>query len=211
MKISFIRHGKTLGNLQHRYVGRTDEELCKEGVQDAYRLKSDERYKNLNCADVIFVSPMKRCIQTVEILFCNSMGRNLPLADSEVGKSRKLQIIDDFREYDFGEYEMKNHEELMEYESYVKWLESNGAYEIPAGEGIKAFKKRVIRAFDSTINICNREKYNNAVYVVHGGTIMSILEQYDSENKSYYDYMIKNLDIYTAIWDGEKLLGRTEI
>lgn len=192
MKINFIRHGKTLGNMQHRYVGRTDEELCKEGVQDAERLKSDERYNNLNGADVIFVSPMKRCIQTAEILFCKSI-------------QRKLKIIEDFREYDFGEYEMKNHEELMEYESYKKWLESNGAYEMPAGEGMKSFKERVLRAFESTIDICKREKYENAVYVVHGGTIMSILERYDSENKSYYDYMIKNLDIYTAVWDGKKL------
>ena len=79
---------------------------------------------------------------------------------------------------------------------------------MPAGEGMESFKKRVLRAFDSTIDICNREKYENVVYVVHGGTIMSILEQYDSENKGYYDYMIKNLDIYTAVWDGKNLFRR---
>ena len=34
LKVTFIRHGKTFGNLQHRYVGRTDEELCDEGINE---------------------------------------------------------------------------------------------------------------------------------------------------------------------------------
>ena len=31
MKLTFIRHGKTQGNLESRYVGRTDQPLCAEG------------------------------------------------------------------------------------------------------------------------------------------------------------------------------------
>ena len=31
MKIYLIRHGETKGNLKKKYIGRTDEKLCREG------------------------------------------------------------------------------------------------------------------------------------------------------------------------------------
>lgn len=54
MKIVFIRHGRTKGNMQSRYIGITDEELCKEGI--------DELRSNTGIypkADIVFTSPMK--------------------------------------------------------------------------------------------------------------------------------------------------------
>lgn len=60
-----------------------------------------------------------------------------------MGKPVNMIQIEDFREYDFGEFEGKNHEELMEFESYRKWLENNGSYDLPAGEGMENFRKRV--------------------------------------------------------------------
>ena len=38
MKIVLIRHGATKGNLEKRYIGRTDEDLCGEGIK---KLKED--------------------------------------------------------------------------------------------------------------------------------------------------------------------------
>ena len=73
MELVFIRHGKTRGNLESRYIGTTDEELCKEGI-DGIR---DNLYKNIYpAADIVFTSPMKRCIQTAEIIYpglCNNL------------------------------------------------------------------------------------------------------------------------------------------
>lgn len=37
--VFFIRHGRTAGNLEHRYVGATDEPLCEEGVQELLRCR----------------------------------------------------------------------------------------------------------------------------------------------------------------------------
>ena len=34
MELVFIRHGKTKGNMQSRYIGTTDEGLCKEGINE---------------------------------------------------------------------------------------------------------------------------------------------------------------------------------
>lgn len=192
MLMTFIRHGKTAGNLQHRYVGRTDEPLSTVGIEQIKARR--DFYKAEQNADVVFVSPMQRCRQTAGLLF---------------GAAAPIVIVDDFREYDFGEFEGKNHEELMELESYRRWLESNGAYDLPAGEGMDNFRRRVIGAFNSTFDICCRKSYQNAVYVVHGGTIMTIFERYDSEEKNYYDYMCKNAQGYRAKFDG-KVLERVD-
>ena len=35
----FIRHGATKGNLEKRYIGRTDEPLCDIGIGQALKLK----------------------------------------------------------------------------------------------------------------------------------------------------------------------------
>ena len=62
MRIIFIRHGLTAGNLQKRYIGRTDEPLCEEGIL-SLRSKEYPQYEVLVC------SPMRRCLQTAEIIF----------------------------------------------------------------------------------------------------------------------------------------------
>ena len=61
LKIYLIRHGKTQGNLSGKYIGaRTDEPLCQEGIREL-------EGKNYPKAELLFVSPMKRCRQTGEI------------------------------------------------------------------------------------------------------------------------------------------------
>ena len=64
MEILFIRHGKTRGNLERRYVGRTDEPLLAE---EEKRLESSE-YRRF-CPDVIYTSALLRCRQTAALLF----------------------------------------------------------------------------------------------------------------------------------------------
>ena len=61
-RVLFIRHGATNGNLQHRYIGRTDEPLCPHGQALAAALAGVE-------ADRIIVSPMLRTRQTAELMF----------------------------------------------------------------------------------------------------------------------------------------------
>ena len=62
IKIWLIRHGMTEGNRHQRYIGVTDEPLCPEGI---------ERLKNITYPkpQAIFVSPLRRCQETAEILF----------------------------------------------------------------------------------------------------------------------------------------------
>ena len=62
LKFYFYRHGATKGNEERRYVGRTDEDITKN---------SEEYLKTIETvdADVVFSSPLKRCVHTAEVLF----------------------------------------------------------------------------------------------------------------------------------------------
>ena len=88
IKIWLIRHGMTEGNRHQRYIGVTDEPLCPEGI---------ERLKNITYPkpQAIFVSPLRRCQETAEILF----------------PEQKVRIIDQLAECDFGAFENKNYKE----------------------------------------------------------------------------------------------------
>ena len=53
MKIYLIRHGKTKGNLEERYIGRTDEPLCEAGRENLKKYQYPQ-------VEMVFTSPMKR-------------------------------------------------------------------------------------------------------------------------------------------------------
>ena len=170
-RIYLIRHGLTAGNLQHRYVGRTDEPLCGEGVQKLYAgLFLNEHLQT------IYTSPLLRCIQTAEQLFS--------------GCPRK--VIEDFRELDFGEFEYKNYEELKDDARYQAFIDSGGAVDFPGAEPQKQFRARVRAAFASCIEEIRTadDTERTDVFVVHGGTIMAILDAYAWPHRPFFDWQV---------------------
>ena len=62
MRVILIRHSKTAGNLKGRYIGTTDEPLCEEGI----RLLEGKTYP---AAELVYVSPMKRCRETASLIY----------------------------------------------------------------------------------------------------------------------------------------------
>ena len=64
MEFVLIRHSLTPGNLEKQYVGSTDQPLAPEGEALAR-----ERRERMPEVDGIWVSPLKRCRQTAELLF----------------------------------------------------------------------------------------------------------------------------------------------
>lgn len=185
MKIMFLRHGLTNGNLEKRYIGTTDEHLCNCGIM---QLK-DTRFPH---SDVLISSSALRCIQTAEMLF----------------PAQKIIIEKDFRECDFGDFEGKNYMELSNDTYYQKWIDSGGNLPFPNGESPADFRKRCISAFERTIS---KYKFSSsAAFIVHGGTIMAILEKYAVPQKSYFDWHCENGHGYICEWDGSELYN-TEV
>ena len=95
MELILIRHLKTPGNEKRQYIGSTDEELSEQEV-----LNFKQKYKIDSYPQVqqVIVSPMKRCIQTAELIY------------------PKNQITQEvlLKECDFGIFEGKTYEELKE-------------------------------------------------------------------------------------------------
>ena len=69
MDVYLIRHGKTKGNLEGRYIGTTDEPLCEEGKQSLMQMADAKKYP---AVEALFVSPMLRCRESAKILFPSS-------------------------------------------------------------------------------------------------------------------------------------------
>ena len=182
-ELILIRHGKTAGNLLGRYIGsRTDEPLCDEGREELAG-------KQLPEVERLYVSPMKRCVETAEILW--------PGFDR-----KKMQKVTDLRECDFGDFENKNYKELSGNGDYQAWIDSNGTLPFPNGESMDAFKNRCLEAFARIVEEVSGAEQEwiasgktgifRAGIVVHGGTIMAILEQYGYPKAAYFDYQVKN-------------------
>ena len=186
MKINFIRHGATAGNLEKRYIGITDEVLSEQGISELLKLKS-----MLECYHLLITSPMLRCVQTANILF----------------PKHEIKICEDFRECNFGDFENKNYLELSGNPDYQHWIDSNGTACFPNGELPEDFKARTIKAFENLIKIY----HENMTIIAHGGTIMAILEKFAVPEKNYYDYQIPNACGYATEFYQNKLHVLTKI
>jgi alpha-ribazole phosphatase len=169
MKLYFIRHGKTLGNSQGRYVGRTDEPLLAESITELKKIDPP-------LVEHVFSSPKKRCLQTAHCLY--------PTA--------AIEVIESLAEMDFGAFEYKNYQELNGDLDYQAYLDSGGTIGFPQSEPLAQFKQRCIQAFCATITKAKQKQYTAIAYVVHGGTIMAILEKYARPEGSYFEWQIKN-------------------
>lgn len=178
ISLIFIRHGATNGNLEKRYIGRTDEPLCNEGISQAMKL----REQHLR-ADLLFVSPMLRTRQTAELVF----------------PQKEKCIVDDFAETDFGIFEGKTAEELSENREYRAWVASMCLAPIPEGESVSDFKIRCQRAFEDIIKTVPDNSC--AAFVVHGGVIMSIMEKFAQPARSFYEYRVGNCEYILCKFD----------
>ena len=170
LKLILIRHGETQGNKLKRYIGkRTDEPLCPEAGNMLAQLAYPE-------VQAVYASPMIRCTQTAGILF----------------PGKKLNIIDELAECDFGEFENKNYQELDGNEHYQSWIDSGGLLPFPGGESREEFKRRNVTGFQKAVNGCLRNGISLAALVVHGGTIMAVMHALYEEKKDFYNWQVEN-------------------
>ena len=177
MKFVLIRHGRTQGNLEHRYIGcRTDEPLLPE---ERERLCAIDYPR----VDGVFASPMRRCVETARTIY----------------PGKEIALVPGLRECDFGEFENLNYEELKDRPEYQAWIDSGGELPFPGGESKADFSARCISAFESAIRNLPDGTY---AFVVHGGTIMAVMERFARPEGNYYDFQVKNGKGFVLNGDG---------
>ena len=155
-KIRLIRHGMTEANTEGRYIGITDTPLSEEGVKQLYD-KADKL--NYGRVQKVYVSPLKRCKQTADILYHGAFTAELGL----------------LAEMDFGDFENKTAEELKNDPAYAKWIEGGLDNPPPHGESARDVVNRCFEALNIIISDMMYEGFTSAAVVTHSGIIMNML------------------------------------
>ena len=195
MKCYLIRHGATKGNQEGRYVGSTDEPVLSEQLEKLIKLTSI-----LSPVDYVFTSPYLRCRQSAQEIFS--------------GFITAPEVIWDFREIDFGEFEYKNYQELNGNIDYQRFIDSGGTIAFPGGEEPEHFKIRCCYAFLSCVRKARDQGFTVLGFSLHGGTIMAVMEALGIPSKDYFAYQVKNGGGYEAevVWEPRlQLLTKTTI
>ncbi len=178
VELYLIRHGKTPGNELGRYIGTTDEGLSLGGRKALEGCRCPK-------VEVVYASPLRRCRETAKILW-----PGIP-----------VHFMEKLRECDFGEFENKNYRELSGNPAYQAWVDSGGTLPFPGGEKGADFRSRCREGFLEALEEIRKTGKKQAAFVVHGGTIMSILEAYALPGHDFYHWQAKNGKGYRTWWD----------
>lgn len=185
-KIYLYRHGLTQANLEGKYVGVTDVDLCPQGVQELLQLRKEFEYPAVGR---VYSSPLKRCIQTAGLLY----------------PGMTPVVTEDIQEYHFGIYENKSASELEQLPEFQQWLHSNMATAPEGGEDMEQFSARIRRGFDAIIKDMMKQKISQAAVITHGGVIMSIMSMCGLPKMAPTNWIVKNgqgysLLVNAALW-----------
>ena len=158
MNLYFVRHGESEANILHEFSNRGFKHgLTERGFQQARQL-------GLNLIHIpfkkIYCSPLKRAIQTAEIL---QQHLNCP-----------LEITDALREFDTGILEGKSDPESWDihYRIINQWLSGELDASIPGGESHLDIQARFIPFIESLRQQFTSE---NILLVGHGGLFGAML------------------------------------
>lgn len=153
----FVRHAEAEGNLKRIFHGWTDATITEKGHVQAKLAAESLRHKKI---DVIYSSSMKRTISTAEY----------------IAKIKNLPIIrtDKLKEINGGDWEDKKWKELSGLwpKEYDTWENSPHSHQMPNGENMVEFQKRLI---DEVEYIIKNNKGKNICIVTHGTAIRTLM------------------------------------
>lgn len=148
-QIFLLRHGDT--GFGGRYIGSSDVPITAEGAQHLAALAPKISEMQF---DLVLVSPLLRCQQSLEIL--GLTGEVSPL----------------LREIDFGRWEKKSFAEVAveDPELAVKWAE-DADFAFPEGESMVSFRVRICQIAERL----QRDEGYRVLVVTHGGVIRFLI------------------------------------
>ena len=179
-KIHFIRHGQTDGNKQGRFVGSTDVSINEEGKENLMILLDRFGYPTVGR---LYTSPLKRCRETASILY----------------PEHPQIVLDDLREYNFGDFENKTYAELAGNPEFDKWVQTATVGSIPNGEDGHSFVERCRKGFEGLLMDMMKGGITSAACITHGGIIMTLMALFDCEQLPKTAYMVDNGTGFTVL------------
>lgn len=187
MELTLIRHGMTSYNESRRYLGRTDAAISEKGraaLQNRAVLQGRadvrDRVARGDLPDFVFSGPMRRCLETANILYGTA----------------EILLIPEWTEMDFGVFEGRCYEELKDDKAYCAWLDSGCKTAVLGGESREDFIFRSMRGYERMLgmlreraqDISGKPRALRVAAVVHGGTIMALGSSLFGGD--YFDYQL---------------------
>ena len=141
--------------------------------------------------EVVFSSPLKRCLRTAQIVFPDTDA--IPMRD----------LI----EYNFGEFENKTAEELENHPVFPRWLAGEEDVDPPFGESSRDFQNRVTQCFCRIVEGLVKTGTTRAAIVTHGGVITTLLSTFGLPQAPMHEWMMPEGCGYTVritpmLWSG---------
>ena len=171
--IQFIRHGMTVEDNKGKYIGQTDVPLSKKGIDDLIKYDTLYKYPGVGA---VYTSPLLRCVQTCNILYPNI----------------KPEVIRDFAECNFGEWEGKTAKELAGNPKFVQWLANSRDNAPENGESGAEFTRRICRAFEKLAGELMSSGKTEAAVITHAGVITTLMSVYGLPQAEAYKWKMDN-------------------
>jgi alpha-ribazole phosphatase len=152
-RLILARHAQVDPQYTGRFLGSTDAPLSQLGMRQAGALAQS---LPLDQSTPLFVSPMRRAIETAEHLDHNA------------------ETDPDLREIDFGQWEGRSFDEIRASDKDNKidgWSNFDPEFSFPDGESLGAFVARIARAADRLASNTS----DTVVVITHGGVIRTMI------------------------------------
>ena len=212
-KIHLIRHGTTEGVKARVYYGSTDLPLTNEGIDLISGLAAAGTYPKADGA-YLYTTGLLRTEQTFFLIY----------------GCRDHLAVPELREYDFGEFEMKTHNQLIENADYQSWIgDADGITPCPSGESRSDFSNRITKGFTEILEKHKGERSfdgesrgaenpgsegfdGNSIVVCHGGVISQIMRFcFPDSEKNLFQWVPDPGRGYTIHIDGATPVSFDEI
>lgn len=167
MKIIFIRHGQTEATEKGLYCGQSDLPLSAAGR--AALLPENRRFEYPDITGYrIITSGMIRTEETLRLIYGD----------------RPHEAMPEFREINFGDFELRHYQELKTDPVYQEWIKDAYNNVCPNGESRAQVVARVTKKLDEVI-----ADGRDALIIAHGGVIPDSMEYLFKEGKNLYEWM----------------------
>lgn len=169
MKLILVRHGETEENADHIIQGRDDGKLTQKGIEQSKKVGRDlkKKYK----VDMVFCSPLKRCVDTLENILCE-----YPI-EGPIFMSKLIE------ERDFGEY--TGVETVL-----VDWDEIDQDNKINREMGVESLAN-LLKRVNLFLEDLKLEDENSTILVIsHNGPIKTMVAKITG--KKFDEIEIKN-------------------
>lgn len=191
-KLYLLRHGMVRDNLEGRYTGSRDPDLCEEGITELLSLQQKYEYPGVGR---VYSSPMKRCVETARLLY----------------PELTPVVVEELRECGLGEFEGRTVEELKSSPDYRRWMEDAASATPQGGEPLEEFCARIAAGLDAVIRDVMKDGMSAAAVITHGGVISTLLASCGMPRRSISEWPVESgcgytLQVGAYLWTSSQLV-----